>query len=61
MNRGWRFALAAFVSAGPLPAQSPSTAGFVTRLGNDTIAVERFTFDGRQLEGTGVVCEPPHR
>ncbi len=58
MNKGWLFALAAFVSAGRLPAQSPSTAGFVTRLGNDTIAVERYTFDGHHLEGRGVVRTP---
>ena len=33
----------------PLAAQE--TGGFVTRLGNDTVAVERFTHTARRLEG----------
>jgi hypothetical protein len=42
----------------PLTAQGPDTAFFVTRLGRDTLAVERFTFDGRVLEGVSVVRSP---
>ena len=39
-------------------AQHPDTATFITRLGTDTIAVERFTFDGRVLDGVSVVRSP---
>lgn len=39
-------------------AQYPDTATFITRLGTDTIAVERFTFDGRVLEGVSVTRSP---
>lgn len=38
--------------------QHPDTATFITRLGTDTIAIERFTFDGRVLEGVSVMRSP---
>jgi hypothetical protein len=38
--------------------QHPDTATFLTRLGTDTIAVERFTFDGRVLDGVSVMRSP---
>ncbi len=38
--------------------QQADTATFITRLGNDTIAVEHFTFDGRVLDGVSVVRSP---
>ena len=41
-----------------LTAQHPDTATFITRLGTDTIAVERFTFDGRVLDGVSVMRSP---
>jgi Protein of unknown function (DUF2911) len=41
-----------------LQAQYPDTATFITRLGTDTIAVERFTFDGRVLDGVSVMRSP---
>jgi hypothetical protein len=42
----------------PLTAQRPDTALFITRLGRDTLAVERFTFDGRVLDGVSVLRSP---
>jgi len=39
-------------------AQHPDTATFITRLGTDTIAIERFTFDGRVLDGVSVMRSP---
>ena len=41
-----------------LGLQQPDTAAFLTRLGTDTIAVERFTFDGRVLDGVSVMRSP---
>jgi DUF2911 family protein len=41
-----------------LGLQQPDTAAFLTRLGTDTIAVERFTFDGRVLDGVSVARSP---
>jgi DUF2911 family protein len=41
-----------------LGLQQPDTATFITRLGTDTIAVERFTFDGRALDGVSVTRSP---
>jgi Protein of unknown function (DUF2911) len=38
--------------------QRPDTGFFVTRLGRDTLAVERFTFDGRVLDGVSVLRSP---
>ena len=38
--------------------QHPDTAVFITRLGTDTIAVERFTFNGRVLDGVSVTRSP---
>jgi len=38
--------------------QHPDTATFITRLGMDTIAIERFTFDGRVLDGVSVMRSP---
>ncbi|HET9708103.1 MAG TPA: DUF2911 domain-containing protein [Gemmatimonadales bacterium] len=39
-------------------AQHADSATFITRLGTDTIAVERFTFDGRVLDGVAVARSP---
>jgi hypothetical protein len=39
-------------------AQQSDSATFITRLGTDTIAVERFTFDGRVLDGVSVTRSP---
>ena len=60
MNNGKGVLAALAVIALPvsLPAQSASGGAFVTRLGNDTVAVEQYTFDGRELSGTGVVRSP---
>ncbi|HXJ31801.1 MAG TPA: hypothetical protein VNG35_14235, partial [Gemmatimonadales bacterium] len=41
-----------------LAFQHPDTATFITRLGTDTIAIERFTFDGRVLDGVSVMRSP---
>lgn len=41
-----------------LAFQQPDTATFITRLGTDTIAVERFTFDGLVLAGVTVTRSP---
>lgn len=41
-----------------LASQHADTATFITRLGTDTIAVERFTFDGRVLAGVSVMRSP---
>jgi hypothetical protein len=41
-----------------LGLQHPDTATFITRLGTDTIAIERFTFDGRVLDGVSVMRSP---
>jgi hypothetical protein len=38
--------------------QHPDTAIFLTRIGKDTLAVERFTFDGRVLDGVSVMRSP---
>jgi DUF2911 family protein len=39
------------VVAAPLLAQAPERAAFITRLGRDTIAVERYTRTGNRIEG----------
>src|SRR5258707_4581893 len=39
-------------------SQHPDTATFLTRIGKDTLAVERFTYDGRVLDGVSVVRSP---
>lgn len=41
-----------------IQTQHADTAIFLTRLGTDTIAVERFTFDGRVLDGVSIVRAP---
>jgi Protein of unknown function (DUF2911) len=51
-------AAAVAVYALPARAQAPSAGAFVARLGSDTVAVEQYTFDGRELRGTGVVRAP---
>jgi hypothetical protein len=38
--------------------QHPDTATFLTRIGKDTLAVERFTYDGHVLDGVSVVRSP---
>jgi len=50
-----------FVTAGPLTAQSPSTAYIVTRLGVDTVAIERYTRTSDRLEGDLVLRYPRTR
>lgn len=39
-------------------AQHPDTATFLTRIGKDTLAVERFIYDGHALDGVSVVRSP---
>jgi len=47
-----RIALSLLLGAASLEAQTPLVAGvFVSTLGNDTIAVERYTRSGEKLEG----------
>jgi hypothetical protein len=41
-----------------LASQHPDTATFVTRIGKDTLAVERFVYDGHELDGVSVVRSP---
>jgi len=41
-----------------LGSQHPDTATFLTRIGKDTLAVERFTYDGHVLDGVSVVRSP---
>src|SRR2546423_12146353 len=55
-----KIASAAFVLfvAGPLAAQSPTTAYIVTRLGVDTVAIERYTRSNDKLEGDLVLRNP---
>jgi len=38
--------------------QHPDTATLLTRIGKDTLAVERFTYDGHVLDGVSVVRSP---
>ena len=51
-------AIALAVAIMPGIQQQPDTATFITRIGTDTIAVERFTFDGRVLAGVSVMRSP---
>jgi hypothetical protein len=57
-------ALAALVSAAPAPLaaqggiQRPDSASLVTRLGNDTLAVERFVRTGQRIEAEVVLRSP---
>jgi hypothetical protein len=54
-----RVATAAVIfAAGPLAAQAPTTAYIVTRLGVDTVAIERYTRSPSKLEGDVVVRNP---
>ena len=54
-----RLALAALVLLAPaLSAQVPERAVFLVRMGADTLAVERATRNGAQLEGTLVMRTP---
>ena len=58
-----KIASAAFVllTAGPLAAQSPVPAYIVTRLGVDTVAIERYTRSSGNLEGDLVLKYPSTR
>jgi hypothetical protein len=51
-----KLACVTLVLATPVAAQT-STA-FVTRIGNDTLAVERYTVTAREISGTSVVRSP---
>jgi hypothetical protein len=55
-----KIASAAFIilAAGPLAAQAPPPAYIVTRLGVDTVAVERYTRSSDKLEGDLVLRNP---
>lgn len=55
-----RIASVAFIilAAGPLSAQAPATAYIITRLGTDTVAVERYTRSNDKLEGDLVLRYP---
>jgi len=44
--------------AAPAAAQSPETVAFVARLGNDTVAVERYTRTPTEITGVSVVRSP---
>jgi len=50
-----------FLTAGALAAQSPSPAYIVTRLGVDTVAIERYTRTSGKLEGDLVLRYPRTR
>jgi len=47
-----------FLAAHPLAAQAPTTAYIVTRLGVDTVAIERYTRSPGKLEGDVAVRNP---
>ena len=47
-----------FLAGGPVAAQAPATAYIVTRLGVDTVAIERYTRSPSKLEGDVVVRNP---
>jgi len=52
-------ALAAMVlSQDSIAAQSPSPSAFITRLGNDTVMLERFTMGPDRVDGTVVILVP---
>jgi len=55
-----KIASAAFIllAAGPLAAQAPAPAYIVTRLGVDTVAIERYTRSSDKLEGDLVLRYP---
>lgn len=55
-----KLAPAAFLlfAAAPLVAQTPATAYIVTRLGVDTVAIERYTRTSNKLEGDLVLRHP---
>jgi hypothetical protein len=55
-----KIASVAFVlfAAGPLLAQAPAPAYIVTRLGTDTVAIERYTRSNDKLEGDLVLRYP---
>src|SRR6266550_8575955 len=48
----------ALLAAGPLTAQAPATAYIITRLGVDTVAIERYTRSANKLEGDLVLRHP---
>lgn len=48
-------------AAGGAAAQAPERGGFIVRLGNDTVAVERFSRTRTQLEGDVVSRSPQNR
>ena len=50
--------VALILSQESLAAQSPSASAFVTRLGNDTVMLERFTMGRDRIEGTVVLLVP---
>jgi hypothetical protein len=49
MRIAWFLAVLLPAARGPLPAQDPDSGAFVIRLGQDTVAVERYTRRGDQL------------
>lgn len=51
-------ALLAVVLPVPVAAQRPDSAAFVTRLGSDTLAIERFVRTGRRLDADVVLRVP---
>src|SRR5688500_3730113 len=51
MQAIWIIQLLAQLASRAVAAQAPVTGTFVSMLGNDTIAVERFTRTGEKLEG----------
>lgn len=60
LSRSPLFVITALVAAGPaaLAAQRPDSAAFVTRLGDDTLAIERFVRTGRWVDADVVLRVP---
>src|SRR4051812_48526723 len=53
--------LFACCSATATAPHAPETAGFITTLGRDTVAIERFTLSGNGLRGEVVEVSPAVR
>lgn len=51
-------AIVALMSQKSLVAQSPAPSAFLTRLGNDTVMMERFTMSRDRIDGTVVLLAP---
>src|SRR6476659_10138641 len=56
-----RFASLLLLAASPLAAQSTVSGAFITRLGTDTVAIERYTRSGDKLSGDILMRNPRAR